>query len=81
MKIRTYIGTCLNKSKLNSCNKYVIIKLYLGSLKEKFNKLTSSKWKVLYNLKNDINIVIKGADKWSVVVVFDRDNTLVECYT
>ena len=81
MKIRIYIGTYINKFKVNSCNKYVTIKLYIGSLKVKFNKLTSSKWKVLYNLKNHINIVIKGADKWSVIAVNDRKNVSVECYT
>ena len=37
--------------------------------KEKYNNLTSKERLALYDLKNDKNIVIKGADKGSTVVV------------
>ena len=37
--------------------------------KDKYNNLTSKERQALYDLKNDKNIVIKGADKGSAVVV------------
>ena len=72
------------KSKFNPRNKDAAIELYLSSLeeklmkvevpKDKFNDLTNSERKALYNLKNDKSIVIKSADKGSVVVVWDRED-------
>ena len=46
--------------------------------KEKYNNLTSKERLALYDLKNDKNIVIKGADKGSTVVVWDRDDYIKE---
>ena len=67
------------KSKFNPRNKDVVKELYLSSLeeklmkvevpKDKFNNLTKSERKALYDLKNDKSIVIKSADKGSAVVV------------
>ena len=42
--------------------------------KDKYNNLTSKEWQALYDLKNDKSIVIKGADKGSTVVVWDRED-------
>ena len=42
--------------------------------KHKFNDLTNSEWKALYDLKNDKSIVIKIADKGSAVVVWDGED-------
>ena len=63
----------------NPRNKDVVIELYLSSLEEKllkievpqdkFNNLTERERDTLYNLKDNKTIVIKGADKDSVVVV------------
>ena len=64
------------------------IELYLSSLKEKltkvevpkdkFNNLTNSEWKALYDLKIDKSIVIKSADKGSLVVMWDREEYIKE---
>ena len=74
--------------KFNSCNKDVPIELYLSRLeekltkievpKEKFNNLTSSERNALYNHKDNKNIVNKGADKGSTVVVWDRKDYMKE---
>ena len=40
--------------------------------KDKYNNLTNKEQEALYDMKNDKNIVIKSADKGSVVVVWDR---------
>ena len=76
------------KSKVNPRNKDVIIKLYLSSLNEKlmkveipkgkFNNLTNSERKTLYDLKNDETIEIKSADKNAAVVVWDREDNIIE---
>ena len=42
--------------------------------KDKFNNLTNSERKALYDLKNDKSIVIKSADKGSAAVVWDRED-------
>ena len=42
--------------------------------KDKHNNLTSKERQALYDLKNDISIVTKGADKGSAVVVWDRED-------
>ena len=70
------------KCKFNPCNKDAAIELYLSSLeeklmkvevpKDKFNNLTNSERKALYDLKNDKSIIIKSADKGSAVVVWDK---------
>ena len=62
--------------------------LYLSSLekklisieipKDKYNNLTREEWGALFDLKNDKTIVIKGADKWSAVVAWDRDDYIQE---
>ena len=46
--------------------------------KDKFNSLTNSERKNVYDLKNDETIVIKSADKGSVVVVWDREDYIKE---
>ena len=66
------------KSTFNPCNKDAAIEVYMSSFeeklmkieipKDKYNNLTSKERQVLYDLKNDKNIVIKGADKGSAVV-------------
>ena len=76
------------KSKFNPRNKDAAIELYLSSLeeklmkvevpKEKFNNLTNSERKALYDLKNDESIVIKSVDKGSAVVVCDREDYIKE---
>ena len=76
------------KSKVNPRNKDIIIKQYLSSLKEKlmkveipkgkFNNLTNSERKALCDLKNDENIEIKSADKNAAVVVWDREDNIIE---
>ena len=76
------------KSTFNPRNKDAAIEIYLSSLeekllktevpKDKFNNLTRGEWDALYNLKNDKTIVIKGADKGSAVVVWDREDYIKE---
>ena len=46
--------------------------------KDKYNNLTSKKRQALCDLKDDKNIVIKGADKGSAVVVCDREDYIKE---
>ena len=76
------------KSKFDPRNKDAAIELYLSSLveklmkveipKDKFNNLTKSERKTLYDLKNDKSIVIKSANKSSAVVVWDREDYIKE---
>ena len=47
---------------------------------KRFNNLTKEEWEALYSLKDDCSIIIKGADKGSVVVVWDREDYLKEAY-
>ena len=42
--------------------------------KDKYNNLTSKERQALHDLKSDTNIVIKGTDKGSAVVVWDRED-------
>ena len=75
------------KSKVNPSNKDGAIELYLSSLeetlmkvevpKEKFNNVTNSERKALYDLKNDKNIEIKIAAKSAAVVVWDKDDYII----
>ena len=76
------------KSTFNPRNKDAAIEIYMSSLeeklmkieipKDKFNNLTSKERKALYDLKNDKNIIIKGADKGSAVVAWDREDYIKE---
>ena len=76
------------KSKFNPRNKDALIELYLSGLEEKlmtvevpkdrFEILTESERKALYDLENDKIIVIKSADKGSAVVVWDREDYIKE---
>ena len=77
----TYISKNVHQDAL--C-KDTAIELYLSSLKEKltkvevpkdkFNNLSNSERKALYDLKNDKSIVIKSADKGLAVVVSGRED-------
>ena len=70
------------KYTFNPRNKDAAIEVYMNSLeeklmkieipKDKYNKLTSKERQALYDLKNDKNIVVKGADKGSAVVVWEE---------
>ena len=72
------------KSYFSPHNKDAAIEVYMSSLeeklikieipKDKYNSLTSKERQALYDLKNDKNIVIKGADKGSAVVIWDRED-------
>ena len=76
------------KSTFNPRNKDAAIEVYMSSFeeklmkieipKDKYNNLTSKERQALYDLKNDKNIVIKGADKGSAVVVWDREDYIKE---
>ena len=78
------------KSSFNPRNKDVIIETYLSCLEERlldieipskrFNNLTKEEREALYSLKDDRSIIIKGADKGSAVVVWDREDYLKEAY-
>ena len=46
--------------------------------KEKFNNLTTSERKALYDIKIDKNIEIKSADKCAEVLVWDREDYIIE---
>ena len=74
----------------NIRNKDVIIEIYLICKEERlldtkisskrFNNFTKEEQEALYSLKDDPSITIKGADKGSVVVVWDREDDLKEAY-
>ena len=78
------------KSTFNPKNKDVITETYLSSLeeklldidipKDKFSNLSKEERDALCSLKNDNTIVIKGADKGSVVLVWDREDYLKEVH-
>ena len=78
------------KSSFNPRNKDVIIETYLSCLEERlldieipskrFNNLTKKEREALYSLKGDPSIIIKGAGKSSVVVVWDGEDYLKEAY-
>ena len=75
-------------STFNPWNKDTVIETYLSSLEERlldidisskrFNNLTKEERNALYNLRDDPTIIIKGADKGSAVVVWDREDYLNE---
>ena len=72
------------KSSSNPRNKDAAIEIYISSLeeklmkieipKDKYNNLASKERQVWCDLKNDKNVVIKGADKGSAVAVWDRED-------
>ena len=76
------------KSTFNSRHKDAAIEVYMISLEEKlmkieipndkYNNLISKEQQALYDLKNERNNVIKGADKGSAVVVWARDDYIKE---
>ena len=78
------------KSSFNPRNKDAITDTYLSCLEERlldieipskrFNNLTNEEREALYSLKNDPSIIIKGADKGFVVLVWDREDYLKEAY-
>ena len=45
---------------------------------KRFNNLTKEERNALYNFRDDPTIIIKGADKGSAVVAWDRDDYLKE---
>ena len=47
---------------------------------KRYNNLTKEERDALYSLRDDSTIIIKGADKGSVVVVWDREDYLKEQY-
>ena len=50
----------------------------LGPIKHRYNNLTREERKALYDLTNDTSIIIKQADKDSVVVIWDKEDCLKE---
>ena len=52
--------------------------LNLGPIKHKYSNLTREERKALYDLGNDTSIIIKEADKGSVVVIWDKEDHLKE---
>ena len=46
----------------------------------RYNNLTKEERDALYSLRDDSSIIIKGADKGSVVFVWDREGNLKEAY-
>ena len=71
-------------------NKDFIVQTYLSSSEEKLldidisnnkvNNLSKEERDALYSLKHDNTIVIKGADKGSGIVLWDRDDYLKEVH-
>ena len=45
-----------------------------------YNNLTKDERDALYSLKSDSSIILKGIDKGSVVVVWDREDYLKEAF-
>ena len=78
------------KYTFNTKKKDVIIETYPSSLKQKlldidipedkFNNLSKEERDALHSLKNDNTIVIKGVNKGSGVVVWDREDYLKEAH-
>ena len=76
------------KSTFNPRNKDAVIETYLSCLEERlldieipskrFNNLTKDERNAMYSLKDDKSIIIKGADKGSVVIVWDREDYIKE---
>ena len=78
------------KSTFNPRNKDTVIETYLCSLgqrlleidisSKRFNNLTREERNAFYNLRDDPTIIIKGAEKGSAVVVWDREDYLKAVY-
>ena len=76
------------KSTFNPRYKDVVIETYFSSLEERlldidvsskrFNNLTKEERNALCNLRDYPNIIIKGPDKGSAVVVWNREDYLKE---
>ena len=76
------------KSKFNPLKSDAAIELYLSRLEEKllnlgpikhrYNNLTLDERTAVYDLRNDTSIIIKEADKGSVVVIWDKEDYLKE---
>ena len=49
-------------------------------LSKRYSNLTKNERDVLYSLKDDPSIIVKGIDKGSVVVVWGRENYLKEAH-
>ena len=64
------IETCL------SCLEERLLGIEIPS--ERFSNHAKLEWEALYSLKDDPSIIIKAADKGSVVVVWDREDYLKE---
>ena len=72
-----------SKFTLNPRSKDTVIETYLSSLEKRlldidfsskrFNTLTKKEHNAVYKLRDDPTIIIKGADKGSAVVVWDRE--------
>ena len=54
------------------------VMLNLGPIKHKDNNLTREERKYFYDLRNDTSIIIKEADKGSVIVIWDKEDYLKE---
>ena len=78
------------KSSFNPRNKDAITETYLSCLEERlldvetpskgYNNLTKDECDALCGLKDDPSVIIKRADKCSVVAVWDREDYLKEAY-
>ena len=78
------------KSSFNPRNKDTIIETHLSCLEERlldieipskrFSNITKEERNALYSLRDGSTIIIKGADKGSVVVVWDKEDYLKETY-
>ena len=77
----------LSKSKFNPKRKDVSIELYLSRLEEEilaldtklsYSNITKEEREALNSFWNDTSIIIKGADKGSAVVVWNRKDYLKE---
>ena len=78
------------KSSFNPRIKDVIIETYLSCLEERlldieipsktFYNLTKEEREALYSLKDDCSLIMKRAEKNSVLVVSDREDYLKEAY-
>ena len=78
------------KSSFNYRNKGTVIETYLSCLDERlldieipskrYNNFTKEGRYALYSLRDDSTIIIKGADRGSVVVAQDREDYLKEVY-
>ena len=78
------------KFSFNPMNKDVIIETYVSCLEQRlldieipskrFGNLTKDEQEAFHSLKDDRSIIIKGADKGSAVVFWDREDYLKVTY-